>query len=135
MSPIQPLSDRPSTQFFGQVSPSFSLDPEPRNLTFQFLEHSDPDRSTVVRKKAREWVNKSKEDAEKSKGRLQKRTKTQTSKLLQRKGPILARESGSVPGFIMELRSFDAFGTLPKIQKDYNHIIQYCESHLAVSMP
>jgi len=117
-------------QFFRQVGPTFSAEPQPRSREFQFLEHSDPNRSTVVRRKAREWVNKSKEDAEKSKGRSQEKTKTQISKRVQRKGPVFARESGSVPRSITELRSFDAFGTLPGTQKDCNHIIQYCQSRM-----
>ena len=128
MSPIQFPADRPSAQFSGRVGPAFSAESQPKNLTFQFLEHSDPDRSTIVRRKAREWVNKSKEDAEKSKAISKKRTRTQNPEHVQRRRPVVGRDSGSAPVTIMELRSLNAFGTMPAIQKDCNHIIIFTDS-------
>lgn len=132
MCPIQSAPDQTSAHSSKRVAPKLSSESQPRNLTFQFLDHSDPDRSTVVRRKAREWVNKSKDDAEKSAERARERTGTQT-KHVQRNWIYTTRESRYVRETIMELRRFDAFGILPGTRKDCYHIIQYCESRLGFS--
>lgn len=129
MSPIQAVPERTSAQYLKRVAPTSTSAPGPTNPTYLFLDHSDPDRSTVVRRKAREWVNKSKEDAEKSKERFRKGAKTQIRQV-QRKGLYTRQKSGSVPRTLLELQTFDAFGILPRAQKDCYHIIQFCKSHL-----
>lgn len=133
MLPAQDPPDGPSAQYFKKVAPAFSLELQPKKITFQFLDHSDPDRSTVVRRKAREWVNKGKEEAEKNKEGKQRRAKTRFPRHVQGERIHVGQQSRSVPRSISELRSFDAFGTLPQTQKDCYHIIQYCRSLLVSS--
>lgn len=55
--------------FFQQMQPTFSIAPSQSHVvTLQFLDHSDPHKDTVVRKKAREWVNRTKEQSRYNKG-------------------------------------------------------------------
>ena len=56
-----------SRRFFEQLQPTFTIDiPKHNTTTLQFLDHSDPSKDTLVRKKAREWVNKNKKISKKT---------------------------------------------------------------------
>ncbi|KAF1924702.1 uncharacterized protein M421DRAFT_274612 [Didymella exigua CBS 183.55] len=125
MSPYQDHPNRSTAKFFKRVVPPCSLESQPRNLDFKWLDHSDPDRATIVRMKARAWVNKSKEEAEKSKLESQRKAKLRDFKHTQRMGMIARRDSGYIPTKITELRSFDAFSILPGVRKDRYHLLQY----------
>lgn len=127
MAPSRNPPDRLTAKFFDGVAPTFSLVSPPRNLTFEFLNHSDPDRATVVRRKAREWVNKNKEDEQKRGCQSRRKTRKQNSIQINRVHTAAERAQGSTPRKINELRTFDAFSIIPGVQKDRYHILQYCE--------
>lgn len=54
--------DSKGRKFFQQMQPTFSIDVPTTTFTkLEFLDNFDPAKDTVVRKKAREWVNKNRE--------------------------------------------------------------------------
>lgn len=118
--------------FFQQLEPTFSI-AVPRNTVtkLEFLDHSDPAKSTVVRKKAREWVNKNREiskhvqsthaSARTKKTRLEvkeagEREETPDSKSETRTLSLSPPRTGSI---------FDPFNLLPQVGRKYEHIIQF----------
>lgn len=123
-------------KFFQQMQPTFSIDLPTTNFTrLEFLDNFDPAKDTVVRKKAREWVNKNRETSnQREQASLQSKSKktalkadeeNQKKQLAQRKvtAPTIMIGSPKAVG----ASSVDPFGILPNIGRDFDHIIKYCE--------
>lgn len=123
-------------KFFQQMQPTFSIDVPTTTFTkLEFLDNFDPGKDTVVRKKAREWVNKNREFSNlggqtKSKSRPKKSTsksdKGDENKQLTRRESSTQAMVITSPNTI-GASSVDPFGILPNIGRDFDHIIKYCE--------
>lgn len=117
------------------MQPTFSIDVPTTNFTkLEFLDNFDPAKDTVVRKKAREWVNKNREisylgqASSKSKPRkvaLRTDEEDQKKQLAQRKVTTPTVVIG--PAKAVGASAVDPFGILPNIGRDFDHIIKYCE--------
>lgn len=124
-------------KFFQQMQPTFSIDlPQTVTTKLEFLDHSDPAKDVVVRKKAREWVNKNKESLKQSHGsqaRRKARRSIQDSVSPEQKETqqqlMSMKYEESVAGLNLarttSIDSFDPFGLLPDIGRKYDHIIQF----------
>jgi hypothetical protein len=122
---------------FHQVQPTFVVEPPIPTNTLVFLSENDPAKDKIVRKKAREWVNRNKE---RSKGK--KKNQQDTSAKLE------VQDLGSVGGHNAQLQKrktdetiftgatlramvgsqCDPFNILPKVGRSYDHLIEYCTS-------
>lgn len=129
--------DNKGRKFFQQMQPTFSIDVPTTTFTkLEFLDNFDPAKDTVVRKKAREWVNKNREISNlsgqatsKPKSKL-KNAAPQLEEEDQKKQ--LARRKSSTPMTIpspeaISASAVDPFGLLPNIGRDFDHIIKYCK--------
>lgn len=127
-------------KFFQQLQPTFSIDVAKHNITkLEFLDHSDPGKDTVVRKKAREWVNRNKEILKKRhESQSPKQTKSPISKdddatatktepqqiMIKMEEPMVLAE----PLHVNHLGALDPFDILPSremVGRKYEHIIQF----------
>jgi hypothetical protein len=124
-------------KFFQQMQPTFSIDVPTTNFTkLEFLDNFDPAKDTVVRKKAREWVNKNREisnlggqassKSRSKKAALKTDNEDQKKQLVKRKVAFPAVSIGSPRA--VGASAVDPFGILPNIGRDFDHIIKYCES-------
>jgi hypothetical protein len=122
---------------FHQVQPTFAVEPLIPTTTLVFLNENDPAKDKIVRKKAREWVNKNKERNKHIKkkqqdasanfqvqdvgsigdhnAQLQKRKHNESSVI----GSVLRAMGGS---------QFDPFNILPHVGRKYDHIVEFCTS-------
>ncbi|KAH6614992.1 hypothetical protein C7974DRAFT_57103 [Boeremia exigua] len=125
--------DNKGRKFFQQMQPTFSIDvPTTTYTQLEFLDNFDPAKDTVVRKKAREWVNKNREISNlsgqaTSKSRPKSRAmksqgEDQEKQLTQRKSttPLVKFSPKAVSA-----SSVDPFGLLPNIGRNFDHIIKY----------
>ncbi|KAL6708511.1 hypothetical protein ACN47E_002774 [Coniothyrium glycines] len=133
--------DKRGRKFFQQLQPTFSIDVPKQNITkLQFLDDADPGKDAIVRKKAREWVNRNKELSMKTnegrrrplKGKslvgdddesvkLEKQVQQQVVKLEDTKLP-------TEPQQIIFTSATDPFSMLPSrdvVGRNYDHIIQF----------
>lgn len=135
--------DNKGRKFFQQMQPTFSID-VPTTTTFtklEFLDNFDPAKDTVVRKKAREWVNKNREISNPGgQGPPRSRSKNVGVKTeCEGQKKQLARRKATVPTIIpgppkvVGPNQVDPFGILPNIGRDFDHIIKYCKTLLKVS--
>lgn len=119
------------------MQPTFSIDVPTTNFTkLEFLDNFDPAKDTVVRKKAREWVNKNREisnlggqassKSRSKKAALKTDNEDQKKQLVKRKVAFPAVSIGSPRA--VGASAVDPFGILPNIGRDFDHIIKYCES-------
>ncbi|KAJ4367379.1 hypothetical protein N0V83_006961 [Neocucurbitaria cava] len=120
-------------QFFQQLQPTFSIElPKESATRLEFLDHSDPSKDTVVRKKAREWVNKNKANSKKSRdvqvfseakrtaGVINEADETQRQLYMKRsKWPEISSNPFQAIG------NLDPFNLLPEVGRKYDHIIQF----------
>ncbi|KAF9695727.1 hypothetical protein EKO04_006059 [Ascochyta lentis] len=126
--------DNKGRKFFQQMQPTFSIDVPTTTFTkLEFLDNFDPAKDTVVRKKAREWVNKNREitnlsgqaisRSKKSKNAAREGEDKDKTQLTRRKAvaPLLTPSLPKTVG----ASSVDAFGILPSIGRDFDHIIKY----------
>ncbi|KAI8936315.1 hypothetical protein NX059_006731 [Plenodomus lindquistii] len=125
-------------KFFQQIQPTFAVDvPQTKAVKLEFLDHSDPAKDLVVRKKAREWVNKNKAlskqsgSGSKSQSRPGKKATSAESKhnnVVDVSGDGNTEVMQMPPGEVVlpaNISSFDPFGMLPQIGRKYDHIIQF----------
>ena len=124
-------------KFFQQMQPTFSIDlPQTTTTTLEFLDHSDPAKDIVVRKKAREWVNKNKEiskqghggQAQRKAARLSREeNKPDRNEDQQQLVRIKSEESVASlsPMVAASLESFDPFNLFPDVGRKYEHVIQF----------
>jgi hypothetical protein len=127
-------------RFFQQMQPTFATElPTTTSTTrFEFLDENDPAKKTIIRKKAREWVNKNKITGNHN---GQKQQRSRSSKTLREADDgrndakqSLARPSnelvvmgGLIPQGLGSYQS-DSFNILPDIGRKYGHIVDFCES-------
>lgn len=131
-------NDNKGRKFFQKMQPTFSIDVPTTTFTrLEFLDNFDPAKDTVVRKKAREWVNKNREiskpggqRAPKSRSksiRLKTEDEGQKNQLARRTGMASTIVPG--PSKAVGPNQVDPFGILPNIGRDFDHIIKYCKIH------
>jgi hypothetical protein len=128
--------DNKGRKFFQQMQPTFSIDVPATTFTkLEFLDNFDPAKDTVVRKKAREWVNKNREinnlsgktvSKSKSKGTTRKKDAEDERKELIRMRSSLAAVLVNTPQSV-GADKVDPFGILPNIGRNFDHIIKYCK--------
>ncbi|KAJ4986935.1 hypothetical protein SVAN01_07613 [Stagonosporopsis vannaccii] len=129
------MKDSKGRKFFQQMQPTFSIDVPTTTFTkLEFLDNFDPAKDTVVRKKAREWVNKNRELSNLSgQGSLKSKSKTKNIALglqeEERKQQVARRKNTTqttIPSpEAISAGSVDPFGLLPSIGRDFDHIIKY----------
>jgi hypothetical protein len=114
------------------MQPTFSVDVPTTTFTkLEFLDNSDPGKDTVVRMKAREWVNKNRKLGGQgtSKARLRNAVLKTDEENQERR---LVRRKSATPTIITTIpnavgaSSVEPFGILPNIGRDFDHIIKYC---------
>jgi hypothetical protein len=126
--------DDKGRKFFQQMQPTFSIELEnARTTELEFLDHSDPRKSIVVRKKAREWVNKNKELSKQNRGgKSQSNSKNlvfiNTNAGEPKKAVAKRRIHEGISLDALQpvsLNEFDPFKLLPSVGRKYDHIIQF----------
>ena len=131
-----PRTDNKGRKFFQQMQPTFSVDVSGSISTLEFLDNFDPTKGAVVRKKAREWVNKNREISSlrgpatlktRSKNVMSRTEDDQKKQLTKWKPPVSAAFSPQVVG----ANTVDPFGVFPNIGRDFGHIMKYCKSYEA----
>lgn len=138
------MKDNKGRKFFQQMQPTFSIDVPTTTFTkLEFLDNFDPAKDTVVRKKAREWVNKNREISNLS-GQASSKSRSRTKKSAfgvqeEDEKKQLARRRTTLHAIIpspkaVSASSVDPFGLLPNIGRDFDHIIKYCKVSLELTM-
>lgn len=124
-------------KFFQQMQPTFAIKLPTMSATTQleFLDHSDPSKDMVVRKKAREWVNKNKEISKQNRNKLSLppakstvwavKVEGETQKEIQKRRNSEQAVVVLCPLQIVGTDTLDPFSFLPNIGRPYDHIIQY----------
>jgi uncharacterized FlgJ-related protein len=122
--------------FFQQMQPTFAVDVPNKVTRLEFLDESNPAKSTIVRKKAREWVNQNKANIKKSRQKQQIPKEENDSRVVQ----SIQKHDMQLQGWTfhdMAVTSvplpaighvFDPFNSLPDVGTKYDHILDYCES-------
>jgi hypothetical protein len=121
-------------KFFHQIEPTFAVRvPNPPHTELQFLDNFDPGKDAIIRKKAREWVNRNKERTALS-AKSRAKAKTGTAKAGdEEQEKQLAKKKASSKALVVSPRSVsassvDPFGLLPDVGRNIDHIIKYCMS-------
>lgn len=123
-------------RFFQQMQPTFAVTLPRRNTKIEFLDESNPAKDTIIRKKAREWVNQNRDQGRKNR-RKQKRAETEEkepeAKPRDAQNMQLQRRKSEDPVLILSpletvgTRQFDPFSTLPRVDTKYEHLLEYCK--------
>ena len=125
-------------KFFQQMQPTFAVSLPRRNTKIEFLDESNPAKDTIIRKKAREWVNQNRDRSRKElkkRRRADPEVKDQEAESPQDRLMRLQRESSDDPLLVLSprqtigTRQYDPFGSLPEITLKHEHLLDYCESH------
>jgi hypothetical protein len=121
-------------KFFQQMQPSFAIELPRRPTRIEFLDENNPEKATIVRKKAREWVNQNRDQTKKARQKQQHSNTTaqdgkdQTGKILKTENkkskelvitPSPLRTSGP--------RKKDQFDSLPDMKIKYDHLMEFCK--------
>jgi hypothetical protein len=123
-------------KFFQHVQPSFAVELPSPPTKIEFLDENNPDKATIVRKKAREWVNQNRDKSKKMRQKQQQPNtivqdeKYRSSRVKDFKAereksqelaitPSLLRVAGS--------RKNDPFDSLPDMGIKYEHMMEYCK--------
>lgn len=125
-------------KFFQQLQPTFAIDvPQASTVKLEFLDHSDPAKDVVVRKKAREWVNKNRAKSKQSGSGSKSQTtchKEADVELVIRGTKVKKLEYDNIEDLIKQaehlspstgINSFDPFSLLPRVGRKYDHIVQF----------
>jgi hypothetical protein len=121
-------------KFFHQIEPTFAVRvPNSAYTELQFLDNFDPGKDTIIRKKAREWVNRNKERAALgAKPNLKPKTSTGKAGSEEQEKQLAKRKAISkalvVSPRSVSANSIDPFGLLPDVGRNIDHIIRYCMS-------
>lgn len=125
----------PSRRFFHNVQPSFAVS-QPNAQQLKFLNNDDPEKNVVVRKNAREWVHRNKQQVldirtKRPEGKGQSRN--EVDKILEPR----RKNKGSwrmvlVSDPLMDIAASkpDPFDVFPAVGRKIDHIIEYCKSIL-----
>ena len=140
-------SSKKTRKYFSEVQPTFTLQAPPTQL--EFLDHSDPSKDKVVRKKAREYVNRNKD--RRRTGSIARpaaativglpgsgsrhvqfpATRAPTDVVHRRFGPFRKGSVGAIPPWMTppnsDFSQFDPFKVLPDVGRPVDHIIEFCE--------
>jgi hypothetical protein len=118
------------------MQPTFAVTLPRRNTKIEFLDESNPAKDTIIRKKAREWVNQNRDQGRKNR-RKQKRAETEEkepeAKPRDAQNMQLQRRKSEDPVLILSpletvgTRQFDPFSTLPRVDTKYEHLLEYCK--------
>lgn len=116
--------------FFQQMQPTFSVAPSQSNvISLEFLDHSDPHKDTVVRKKAREWVNKTKEQSkhgrESQAPSVRRPRKKDVKKNLEDEQQIVMKRAFSSAPKSVGTPYMDPFGVFPQVDRNIAHILKF----------
>jgi hypothetical protein len=123
-------------KFFQQMQPTFAVDVPRTTTRLQFLDENDPAKDTVIRKKAREWVNMNRKMKKQHRGKqrlFEEKETTEELGMVQDCTNQLQRRSSSdelslgSPTTTVGSQQFDPFHILPDIGRDYKSIIDFCE--------
>ncbi|KAF1956266.1 hypothetical protein CC80DRAFT_72686 [Byssothecium circinans] len=116
----------PTRKFFNSVEPTFSI-AQPKTQQLQFLDNSDPGKNAVVRKKAREWVhrNKQQELAVKTKRAVAKKKYDGEVEFELRQERMPQLDVLCDPLMNVAAGRPDPFETFPKVGRNVDHIIEY----------
>ncbi|KAF1923952.1 uncharacterized protein M421DRAFT_302188 [Didymella exigua CBS 183.55] len=132
--PASQRKENKCRKFFQQMQPTFSIDVPTTTFTrLEFLDNFDPAKDIVVRKKAREWVNKNREVSNLAgKATSKSRLKNAALKLDEEdQSKQLVRRKSAPQTLVIACpkavgaSSVDPFGILPNIGRDFDHIIKY----------
>jgi hypothetical protein len=142
-TPIQPDITQESKahrekgrEFFQQLQPTFAIDLPSTAIKLQFLDEKDPGKDTIVRKKAREWVNRNRSISSQSRQNQKKSKANVKAPDIEDEaddGMQLQRCKDSQRAVVLDplqgvgKGNFDPFNLLPDIGRRYDHIIEYCE--------
>jgi hypothetical protein len=121
--------------FFQHMQPTFAIEIPKKVTRLEFLDESNPAKSTIVRKKAREWVNQNKTNLMKIRHKQQQRKGKDAARDVQ---SIEFHDSLSYGWTHHEMLTtcvplaaighvFDPFNSLPDVGTEYDHILDYCE--------
>lgn len=123
-------------KFFQQMQPTFAVSLPRRNTKIEFLDESNPAKDTIIRKKAREWVNQNRDRSRKElkkRRRAEPEVKDQDVESAQDRLMRLQRESSDDPLLMLSprhtigTRQYDPFDSLPEITMKHEHLLDYCE--------
>jgi hypothetical protein len=137
MAPEQVSQRGKGRKFFQHMQPTFAIELPTTSTKLEFLDENDPAKRTIVRKKAREWVNKNKDMTNKCRQRQKQSSgkgKAREADYAGSSDVQLQRRKSNKPitmlgAFKAEgLRQFDPFNILPDIGRKYSHVVEFCES-------
>jgi hypothetical protein len=133
LSQSGPKKDK-GRKFFHQIEPTFAVRvPNSPYTELQFLDNFDPGKDTIIRKKAREWVNRNKQRTALG-GKSNPKAKTSMGKAgsEEQEKQLVKKKAGSkalvVSPRSVSANSMDPFGLLPDVGRNIDHIIRYCMS-------
>ncbi|OAK98909.1 hypothetical protein IQ06DRAFT_224788 [Phaeosphaeriaceae sp. SRC1lsM3a] len=121
-------------KFFQQMQPTFAVSLPRRNTKIEFLDESNPAKDTIIRKKAREWVNQNRDRSRKElkkRRRAEPEVKDQDVESAQDRLMRLQRESSDDPLLMLSprhtigTRQYDPFDSLPEITMKHEHLLDY----------
>jgi hypothetical protein len=123
-------------QFFQHMQPSFAVElPSPPGK-IEFLDENNPDKATIVRKKAREWVNRNRDKSKKiGQKQQQPNTIVQDKKYRSIRVKDLKAEREKSQELVITpsllwvagSRKNDPFDSLPDVGIKYEHMMEYCK--------
>jgi hypothetical protein len=143
VSKSQPSEAQPRTaqkgkgrKFFQHIQPSFAVKLPSPPTKIEFLDENDPEKATIVRKKAREWVNQNRDKGKKIRQKQQKSSTTDQDEeyRLSRVKDLKAKKEKSqelaiTPSLLRVAgsRKNDPFDSLPDMGIKYEHMMEYCK--------
>lgn len=116
------------------MQPTFAIQVPPTAVKLEFLDENDPAKDTIVRKKAREWVNKNREISNQSRRRATKSNSagsTTPEPTVEEKETQVVRRKSNTPIVNFDPLSVvgspytDPFNVFPDIGRKYGHVVQY----------
>jgi hypothetical protein len=124
-------------KYFQQMQPTFAVTLPRRTTRIEFLDESNPAKDTIIRRKAREWVNQNRDQTRKGR-RKQRRAETETEgreatptedidtqvlQTLKNDDTILTISPRQTVGSCQ----YDPFCSLPVVDANYEHLLDYCK--------
>jgi hypothetical protein len=123
-------------KFFQHMRPEFTVELPKRPTKIEFVAENDPEKATIVRKKAREWVNQNKDKTQNARQKQQRPKATIKNGGDQSdRGQVVHMERWKSAKLVITPsplqtagpRKKDPFSSLPDLGMEYNHMLEYCE--------
>lgn len=119
------------------MQPTFAIDAPITSVKLQFLDQNDPQRDKIVRKKAREWVNRNRDIANQSsrqRGVPRGKSTFQDPDDVE-ENEMQVQRFGKDNEIVVfnSTRQFDPFNILPDVGRKYSHIVEFCKSETLLS--